>query len=157
MQSSPKTPITTQTYFEDHFYYLGWGLLLLSLPLLFIHWYFGVLSLGLGMIILTTAYKLIVDLKSKQIVEFLFFIGMKRNLERHDFEELNCISIRSGTYTQQLNYKSISSNIQGTMYSAYLETDSGSFYIGESKSLKKLKRKMQSQANTLGILVEYNE
>jgi hypothetical protein len=153
MKTTTKISFITQTYFEDHFYYLGWGLLLLSIPLLVIKWYFGVLTLGLGMIILTTAYKLIVDFNDKQIVEYLFFIGMKRNMERHDYKEISRISIHSGVYTQQLNYKSLSSNVQIIMYSAYLETDTEKYYCGESKSLQKLKRRMQSRAKVMEIPV----
>jgi len=151
MDKRPKITITTQTYFEDHFYYSGFFLLIVGIPVLFIKWYLGVIALVIGFIILTTAYKLAINSESQTVEDFLFFLGMKRNKVVTSYGKMHHISIKSSTFSQQLNYKSLSSTIHGTMYSAYLLTDGENYFMGESKSLKKLTTKAKAIANQLNL------
>lgn len=146
-----KITITTQNYFEYVFYYSGWGLLVLSIPIFIIMWYVGIIALVLGIIILTTTYKLAIDPQSKQIEDFLFFLGMKQNSAITPYQKIHHISIKSGTYTQQLNYKSVSSTVQGTIYSAYLLADEQNHFLGESKSKKHITEKARKIAQDLKV------
>ncbi len=151
MEKKPKITITTQTYFEDHFYYAGLFLLIVGFPVLFIKWYLGIIALFLGFIVMTTAYKLVIDSEKHSAEDFLFFLGMKRNKVVTTFNKIHHISIKSGTYSQQLNYKSLSSTVHGTMYSAYLMTDEENYFLGESKSQKKITTKAKAVAGQLGL------
>jgi len=151
MQMKPKISVTTQTYFEDIFYYTGWFFLVTGIPVLIIFWYVGIVTLALGVIIITTSYKLVIDTTTNQIEDFLFFLGMKKNLKITHFTKLNHISLKSRTYTQQLNLKSLSSTIRGTLYFASLKTDEGNYLLGESKSKNKITAKANRIAKELNI------
>lgn len=148
---TPKITITTQTYFEYIFYYLGWALLIFSIPIFIIMWYVGIIALVLGVILTTTAYRLVIDPRSKQIEYFLFFLRMKKDLEVTQYQKIHHVSIKSGTYTQQLNYKSISTTIQGTIYSAYLLADEQNHFLGESKSKKRITAKARRIAKKINV------
>ena len=148
---SRKVTITTQTYFEDHFYISGWVLLVIALPLFIIKWYVGIISLLLGVIITTTSYKLIVDPGRGQIQDFLFFLGKKVNLVTKENSELDYIYIKKGRYSQQLQLRAASSVIEGTMYSAYLKTDAENLYLGQSKKKKRIHKKASKIAEELQV------
>ncbi|MCK5705004.1 MAG: hypothetical protein KAI29_27820 [Cyclobacteriaceae bacterium] len=141
-----KIYITTQTYFEELFYFVGWSSLILAIPLFIVKWYVGIIAISLGIIITTTVYKLIVDTVNNQVEDFLFFLGMRKNLTITRFNKIHHIAIKSGTYTQQLNLKSLSSTISGTIYSAYLMTDEENYFLGESKNKNRITAKASSIA-----------
>ena len=61
------------------------------------------------------------------------------------------MTIREGRYSQQLNYKSISTVVEGTMYSAYLKADDELFYLGESKNINRISKKAKMLALRLHI------
>lgn len=148
---TPKITITTQTYFENVFYYSGWALLIFAIPIFIIMWYVGIIALVLGVILTTTAYRLVIDTRSKQIEDYLFFLGMKKNSAITPYQKIHHISIKSGTYTQQLNYKSVSTTIQGTIYSAYLLADEQNHFLGESKSKKRITAKARKISQKIKV------
>jgi len=143
--------IKTQTYFGDHFYYSGWFLLAAGIPVTVIKWYVGALFIVLGVILVSTVYKLEINPSLKIIDDYLFLFGRKFDLVSKSFSELKYISVKEGRYSQQLNYKSLSSVVEGTIYSAYLMTDSDNYYLGESKSKKRISKKAKSCASKLQI------
>lgn len=147
----PKINITTQTYFGDHFYYSGWALLASGIPVLVIKWYVGIIFLILAALLLTSVYKLVIDVSSKKVEDYLYILGMKKDLVIKDYDKLLHISIKSGRYSQQLQLRAASTIIEGTMYSAYLIADQESFYLGESKSKKKITNKARNIAIKLNL------
>ena len=154
-QMTPKISITTQTYFEDLFYYTGWFFLITGIPVLIFYWYVGIITISLGVIITTTSYKLVIDTTTNQVEDFLFFLGMKKNLKITRFTKIHHIAIKSGTYTQQLNLKSLSSTIRGTMYSAYLKTDEENYFLGDSKNKNRITAKASHIAKNLNIELKH--
>lgn len=148
---SPKITITTQNYFEYVFYYSGWAMLILAIPIFFVIWYVGIIALTLGIVLTTTAYRLEIDTNSHRIEDFLFFLGMKLSATIFPYNKIYHISIKSGTFSQQLNYKSLSTTIQGTIYSAYLLTDDQNHFLGESKSKKRITAKARRIANKMKV------
>jgi len=146
-----KISITTQTYFGDHFYYTGWALLASGIPVLVIKWYVGIIFLMLAALLLTSVYKLVIDVSSKKVDDYLYILGMKKDLATKDYNKLYHVSIKSGRYSQQLQLRAASTIIEGTMYSAYLISDQESFYLGESKSKKKITKKARDIAVKLNV------
>ena len=147
----PKVTVTTQYYFGDHFYYSGWALILCSIPFGIAKWYVGGIALLVGIIIVSTSYRLIIDQSNGKTEDFLFFLGLKTNRIVKPTGKLEYIMITSGRYTQQLQLRAASTVIAGTMYSAYLVTDNENLYLGESKNKKKLTRKVHNIAHQLGL------
>lgn len=153
-----KISIVTQTYFEDLFYYSGLACLVFGFPILVINWYVGLIFLTIGLLVFTTAYKLTFDTENKTIEDYLFILGMKRDLKSIQYNRLLYIKIKSGKYTQQLSLRAASTTIEGIMYSAYLQTDNELLFLGESKSLKSITKKAQKLANKLNLeLVKFKE
>lgn len=146
--------ITTQNYFENVIYYSGWMFLVLSIPAFIAKWYVGIIFALLGFIIISTAYKLVIDSASNQFEDYLSILGLKRNITISKFEQLKTIKIKSGKYSQQLNLASISTTVSGTRHSAYLVTDNGDHYLGESKSEAGITAKAYKIAKKLDLEVE---
>lgn len=147
----PKVSITTQNYFGDQFYYVGWVLLIACIPLGIALWYVGVIALLLGIMVITTTYKLVIDQNSGQIEDFMSILGMKNGCIIKKFNRLDYVSIKSGRYSQQIQLRAASTVIEGTMYSAYLITDIENFYLGESKNKKRILKKATQVAAKLNI------
>ena len=143
--------ISTQTYFGDHFYYTGWVLLILGIPIMITNWYVGIIVLLIGILVTTSSYKLVIDLNTKHIEDYLFILGMKRNLLIKEFSQLMKVTVKSSKYSQQLQLRAASTVIEGTMYSAYLVTDTETLFLGESKSKSRIDRKAQKIAASLGV------
>lgn len=143
--------ISTQTYFGDHFYYTGWVLLILGIPIMITNWYVGIIALLIGILVTTSSYKLVIDLNTKHIEDYLFILGMKRNLLIKEFSQLMKVTVKSSKYSQQLQLRAASTVIEGTMYSAYLVTDTETLFLGESKSKSRIDRKAQKIAASLGV------
>lgn len=146
-----KISIITQTYFGDHFYNTGWALLLTGIPVMVIKLYVGIIFLVLGAILVTTVYKLVIDKKRGQIEDSMSFLSMKNSCIIKQFHRLDHITIKSGRYSQVLQLRAASTTIEGTMYSAYLVTDVENFYLGESKSEKKITKKARKIAEKLNV------
>ena len=143
--------ITTQTYFGDHFYYSGWFLLAIGPAVLVIKWYVGVLFLILGLLLVSSAYKLDIKSSAKRIDDYLFIFGRKLNLVSKNYDRLQYTYVKEGKYSQQLNYKSLSTVVEGTMYSAYLKADDEHYYLGDSKSQGRISKKAKRLAENLQI------
>jgi hypothetical protein len=146
---TPKITIISQNYFEYVFYYFGWACLIFAIPISIIIWYVGVIALILGIILTTTSYRLVIDSRSNRIEDCLFFLGMKSNSTLFTYKHIHHISIKSGTYSQQLNYKSVSTTVEGIMYSAYLLADDQNHFLGDSKSKKRITEKAIKIAKNL--------
>ena len=141
----------TQTYFGDHFYYSGWALLVTGFPVTIIKWYVGILFILFGLVLISSVYKLEIKPTSKTIDDYLFIFGRKVNLVSKSFGILKYVMIKEGRYSQQLNYKSISTVVEGTMYSAYLKADDELFYLGESKNINRISKKAKMLASKLHL------
>jgi len=116
-----------------------------------IKWYVGIIFLMLAALLLTSVYMLVIDVSSKRVEDYLYILGMKKDLVTKDYSKLHHISIKSGRYSQQLQLRAASTIIEGTMYSAYLISDQESFYLGESKSKKKITKKARDIAVKLNV------
>jgi len=143
--------ITTQSYFGTYFYNIGISMLVVAIPITVIRWYVGLILFAVGAVLISTVYKLEIDLKNKTIDDYLFLLGQKKSLVSNRFESLRYVTLKKGRYSQQLNYKSISTVVEGEMYSAYLYTDSESYYLGEAKRKKSIEKKARGIASKLQI------
>ena len=141
----------TKNYFEGIIYGLGWAFAILTPMLLFTHWYLTPIFGFLAFLILTAQYKVTIDFETREIDEYLFIVGMKTQNERSHFSQIDHIYITRSRYAQQLNYKSISSTVEGTMYNAFLKTDEANIFLGERKDIVDLKNKIKPLAEQLKL------
>lgn len=145
--------IRTKNYFDGDIYFMGWIFGLTGLVLLFLNWQLTPIFAFLAVLILTAQYKLTINLETNEIDDFLFIIGFKTQKEKFKFSTLDHIYITQSNYTQQLNYKSISSTVRGELYNAYLKSDEEDIFLGESKDLDKLKEQLKPLAQQMKLEV----
>lgn len=128
-------------------------MLLSSLIAFFMLWYAGLIMAFVGGIIASSSFKLVVDLDKKTIDDFLSILWLKTKHEQFKFQKIKYVIINGSKFKQQLNYKSISSNLSGMLYSAYLVCDDKKHFLGESENHDKLDAKVQAYAKKLGVEV----
>ena len=141
----------TKNYFEGVIYGLGWGFGLIALGLILTKWYLTPLLGYLAYLIITAHYKLTIYPETREIEDYLLISGIKTQHEKFRYSSIQHIYITQSSYTQQMNYKSISSSVAGKIYNAYLLTDVANIYLGESKDLDKLKTKIRPLAEQLEL------
>lgn len=128
-------------------------MLVASFVSIFAMWYIGLIMAFLGMLIISSRYKLVIDPDQMIIDDFLEILKMKSKHKQFRYKKLKYVLINSSRFTQQLNYKSISSNISGMLYSAYLVCDDQKHFLGDSQDLGKLLIKVKSFAEKAGVEV----
>ncbi|SNT25737.1 hypothetical protein SAMN05421640_2992 [Ekhidna lutea] len=138
-------------YFEGIFFSLGWVMLFLSLFLFLMAWYIGLISAFLGYLFVSTHYRLSIDPSNQEIEDYLFILGLKTEKEIFQYKELDCVFITATKYNQQLNHQSISTNVKGVLFKAYLKTEKRKIYLGENRSLKQLESKISPITSKLKL------
>jgi len=147
--------LTTQHYFEDVLYAFGWIFLIVGFPLLIIQWYAALSMIFLGVIILTTTYKLKIDTSHKEITDFLCIMGIRRNAKTRSYKRIDHIFVKKVSYTQRLNLLSISTRVRGMMFHVYLVTDGEKIFVGESRHRNRIERKTGELASRLNTEIRY--
>lgn len=141
-------------YFEGCLFSFGWVLLFASILILILKWYVGLVTVMLGYILVSTEYRVGIDSEKKQIIDYLLVFGMKASKEVINYQKLDCIFIVVTRYNQQLNHQSISTNVRGILFKAYLKTDDRKIYLGEDTELKKLEDQISPIARKFDLTIK---
>jgi hypothetical protein len=144
----------TKNYFEGVIYVMGWVFGFIALCLILTNWFLTPIFGFLAFLILTAQYKLTINLDTKEIEDFLLIIGLKTQNEKFKYSTLEYIYITQSKYTQRMNMESLSSTISGELYNAYLKSDVANIFLGESKNLAELKKKIGPLADQLKLEVK---
>ena len=110
----------TSSYFSGSITILGYLLVGVGLPLLFVSLTGGLLSLFIGFVIFSTHYRLQVDPTAKAYHDYLWILGFKHG-ERGTFEHIEYLFIKKSTLTQTMQLRVASSTIQKEVFDAYLK------------------------------------
>jgi hypothetical protein len=109
------------------------------------------LVLLLGVVMFTSRHLVVIDRQNKQYSDFYWVLGMKVQNYTASFEKLLSLTITSGTYTQQYGMY-VRRHISGTIYKMYLDlADDEPIYIGQSKSMSKIRSRADKLSSSLGI------
>ncbi|MEQ9303453.1 MAG: hypothetical protein RJQ14_06010 [Marinoscillum sp.] len=92
-----------------------------------------------------------IDPSNQEIENYLFILGLKTEKEIFQYKELDCVFITATKYNQQLNHQSISTNVKGVLFKAYLKTEKRKIYLGENRSLKQLESKISPITSKLKL------
>ena len=144
----------TKSYYEEVILFLGWVLGFIAVILLFTNWLISPIFAFLAILILTTKYRLTINIPNKEIEDFLVIIGIKTQTEKFKYASFEYVYITKNKYTQQLNMKSISSMVSGELYSAYLKSDVANHFLGEGKDLGELKVKIKPLVEQLKLEIK---
>lgn len=128
-------------------------MLLSSIIAIYPIWWAGLILAFLGGIIVSSAFKLVVDLDKKTIDDHLSILWLKTKKEQFKFQKIKYIIINGAKFKQQLQLRAASSNVTGTRYSAYLVCDDKKHFLGESDNHDKLETKVRAFAEKLGTEV----
>jgi len=115
-----KIDFKTSGYFSGHIIFLGIFLLVVGLVAVFVKPVIGLILLLISLIILTTHYRLNVDLDNKVYHDYLWILGL-RNGEKGKFNSMEYLFIKKSSVTQTMQLRVASSTIQKEVYDGYLK------------------------------------
>jgi hypothetical protein len=88
------------------------------------HYVWGTLAALLGLVILTTHYATEIDLSKKVYQDYLFLLGMRLEKEEKRFKHIDRLIVTKGNYSQTLNSRISSRQMDWSDYTGKLITDS---------------------------------
>ncbi len=83
----------SKNYFEGPVYALGWVFAFLVVIMLFANWMVSPIFVLLSILVLTARYKLEIDLQNGVILDYLHILGLKAQVEKFKFNNLEYIYI----------------------------------------------------------------
>jgi hypothetical protein len=108
----------------------------------------------LGIIVLTTNYITTINLQDKIYVDYLHLLGLKFNKESKTFREAIKIVISKGNYSQTINTRVQSRQLDWTDYTATLILDSDTLDLLTRNDKKKLLEELKEFSDFLNVGVE---
>ena len=115
---------------------------------------FDVILFILGVLLLTSHQRLVVDMKSKKYFEFYWVLGLKMSNSENSFQEITSVFCDSGKYSQEYG-KYNRWFISGTIYNGYIELkDQDNLYIGQNKNKQSLLNRLEKIGTQLNVAVE---
>ncbi len=145
-----KVTITTQPYFSGSIRILGYLLPFIGIGVVVVNMILGIVFLLVGILILTTNYKLTIDVSSKEIFDHIWVLGITKG-DKYRFQKLEKVFVNANNYSQQLHMKSIGNNIKFVEYHAYLKADDKKFFLGDSKNRETISNKARSLSSQLNL------
>lgn len=129
---------------------IGIAFIFISLVISLMYPLLAIFLILLGILILSTHYRLAVDLEQKTYREYLWILGMKQG-EVTPFEDLQEIRVR--LITQKITYGVVSRvNGRKQVYTADLILDNQeNLYLGEHSNEQKLMKKLDKVKEQLSI------
>lgn len=145
--------IKTHDYFPFHMMVMGVAFLLVAVVISMMYPIVAILLLLMGIVIVSTHYRLSIDPENKEYREYLWILGLKKG-EIQPYHSLHDIYIRH--ITQNIEYGFVS-RVSGRkkVYSAALELDEdSSVFIGEHANESKLLKKVNKLAQGLQTSIQ---
>ena len=115
---------------------------------------FDIVLLILGILLLTSHQRLVIDMNSKKYFEFYWVLELKMSNSENSFQEITSVFCDSGKYSQEYG-KYNRWFISGTMYNGYIELkDQDNLYIGQNKNKQSLINRLGKIGAQLNVAVE---
>ena len=103
----------------------------------------------LGLVMFTSRHLVVIDRDKSTYNDFYWVLGFKVQNYTATIKEIQSLTITAGNYTQQYGMY-VRRYISGTIYKIYLDlADDEPLYLGQSKSLKKLRVRAEEIAREL--------
>lgn len=139
-----------------HFLILGGFLILYSITDL---WISGIAVLNsilliIGILMLTSQQRLVIDLNNKKYSEFYWVLGMRLKNYTEQYKEISSAICDSGTYSQEYG-KYNRRYISGIMYKGYIQLVGGdNLFVGQNKNKLAMMRKLKKISGQMRIPLE---
>ncbi len=118
------------------------------------HEIWGVLLIILAAVILTTKYVTEIDLKEQSYRDFLFLLGLNLNEETSRFNAIEKVVITKGSFSQTINTRAQSRQMDWTDFTATLLLDNGTLDLLTRNSKKELLLALKEFIIFLNVPVE---
>ncbi|HEY9006159.1 hypothetical protein [Ohtaekwangia sp.] len=118
------------------------------------HWFWGALIILTGIIILTTKYVTEIDLKQKKYRDYLSFLIFKLNEDTRKFNAIDRIVITKGNYSQTLNTRVQSRQMDWSDYTGTLVFDSDTLDLLTKNTKQELLKGLKEFTEFLNVGVE---
>lgn len=158
--SNPKNTVDfkTTSYFPGYIIGAGVAFVIVGIAALTINQLASALLFGFSLLVLTTHYRLRIDLDGKTYHDYLWILGL-RNGEKGSFESLECLLYRKSRVSQKMQLRGASSTIHKDVYEGYLVlSDSRKIYLQTTDSRESMVKFLQSKAALLNLrVVDYDK
>lgn len=136
----------------------GTVLLLAGVVLIFANTIAGLVLCTIGVIVLTTHYRLRIDFDKKQYHDYVWFLGLKSG-EKGTFDKIEYFFIKKNKVSQNLNVRVASSTIRKDVYDGYLKfSDYETIHITTQDHKQKLVHQLKAIAAKLNVrIMDYSE
>lgn len=118
------------------------------------HPVWGSLLILLALIMMTTRYVTQIDPSSKTYDDYLFFLGLPLNREKNSFRQMDRIIITKGNYSQTINTRAQSRQLDWSDYTATLLFDHGTLDLITMNDKHKLVVYLKELSRFLEVEVE---
>ena len=139
-----------------HFLLLG-GFLILYAIFNLLAWHGMILNsvlLIVGILLLTSHQRLVINTDKKEYSEFYWVLGMKMSNYMEHYSAITSVQCTTGNYSQEYG-KYNRRFISGTMYLGHLELkDQDLIFVGQNKSKRTLMKKLATISDQLKVPVE---
>jgi len=136
--------------------YTAVAIILGALYLVFLKYLvFGILLILLSIFILTAQYVTIIDAGKKKLIDAFVFYGIRIVTEKSSFAILHKIVITKGKYSQNINTRAMSRQLDWTDYTGTLiYDDTGSLDLLTREDKKELMDALRVYAGALHVGIE---
>ena len=110
--------------------------------------------LVLGLLVLTTNYVTIIDMKDKSYKDYLSVLGLRLNEDKNKFKFVDRIVISKGNYSQTINTRVQSRQLDWSDYTATVLFDNDSLDLLTKNDKKELLKNIKDYSEFLKIGVE---
>jgi len=114
----------------------------------------GIILLIFGVIILTTRYVTEIDLSRKKFRDYLSFLTIPLNEESKAFNSVDRIIVTKGNYSQTINTRAQSRQLDWSDYTGTLLLDNGSLDLLTRNDKRELIKSLRDYADFLKVGVE---
>lgn len=118
------------------------------------HPFWGVAAIIAGVILVTTQYITEINLRDKSYRDYLSFLWMPFNVDAKRFNSLDRIVITKGNYSQTINTRIQSRQLDWSDYTGTLISDSGTLDLLTRSDKKELIKGLKEFADFLKVGVE---
>lgn len=152
-----KIDFKTSNYFARYVYYTGYAFIALGLAVLNINLIATVILSIVGLIFITTHYRLSIDLSAKAYHDYIWILGLKIG-EGGKFNTIEYLFIKKSNVSQAMNLRVASSSIQKDVYDGYLKfSEQEKLHLLTLDNKDELMKKLKEIADRLKVgVVDYS-
>jgi hypothetical protein len=154
----PQVDFRTSSYFTGMVYWLGIVFLVMAMFLIVENVIAGIILIFLGVLILTTHYRLKIDFGNKVYHEYVWILGVK-NGERKKFETMEYLFIKRQKVSQTMSIRVASTTIRKDQFNGYLRfSETEKLHIDSMDHKKNLIAKLKKISDKLNVkIIDYSE